>query len=48
MHSCVKTRGIKDVSSMTRTSKLSGIFAEDSMFRQEFMQAIPRPNEIHI
>ena len=48
MHSCVKTRGIKDATSMTRTSKLSGIFFQDTMFRQEFMSSIPRTNEIHI
>lgn len=48
MHACVKTRGIKDDSSLTRTSKLSGIFIENSLFRQEFMQAIPRTNEIHL
>jgi GTP cyclohydrolase I len=33
MHSCVKTRGIKDGSSMTRTSKLSGAFSADSIFK---------------
>jgi GTP cyclohydrolase I len=48
MHACVKTRGIKDASSMTRTSKLSGVFADNSLFRQEFMHAIPRTNEIHV
>jgi GTP cyclohydrolase I len=48
MHACVKTRGIKDATSMTRTSKLSGVFGENSLFRQEFMQAIPRTHEIHI
>jgi GTP cyclohydrolase I len=48
MHSCVKTRGIKDATSMTRTSKLSGVFAADSLFRQEFLTSIPRANEIQI
>ena len=48
IHSCVKTRGIKDAASMTRTSKLSGVFFQDSLFRQEFMSSIPRTNEIHI
>ncbi|MBC7713714.1 MAG: GTP cyclohydrolase I FolE [Rhizobacter sp.] len=46
MHACVKTRGIKDVTSMTRTSKLSGVFKEDSCHRAEFMQAIPRVQEV--
>lgn len=48
IHSCVKTRGIKDAASMTRTSKLSGVFFQDSLFRQEFLSSIPRTNEIHI
>jgi GTP cyclohydrolase I len=46
MHACVKTRGIKDITSMTRTSKLSGIFKEDSCHRVEFMSAIPRVQEV--
>ena len=46
MHACVKTRGIKDVTSMTRTSKLSGVFIQDSSHRAEFMNAIPRVQEV--
>lgn len=46
MHACVKTRGIKDVTSMTRTSKLSGAFKEDTSHRIEFLQAIPRVQEV--
>lgn len=46
MHACVKTRGIKDVTSMTRTSKLSGAFRNDSCHRLEFMNAIPRVQEV--
>jgi len=46
MHSCVKTRGIKDVTSMTRTSKLSGVFKEDTSHRVEFMNSIPRGHEV--
>lgn len=46
MHACVKTRGIKDVTSMTRTSKLSGVFLQDSSHRMEFMSAIPRVQEV--
>lgn len=46
MHACVKTRGIKDATSITRTSKLSGVFSENSLFRQEFMSSIPRTNEM--
>jgi GTP cyclohydrolase I len=48
MHSCVKTRGIKDGSSMTRTSKLGGVFSSDSLFRQEFLNSIPRAHEFHL
>jgi len=46
MHACVKTRGIKDVTSMTRTSKLSGVFKEDTSHRTEFMNTIPRAQEV--
>jgi GTP cyclohydrolase I len=46
MHACVKTRGIKDVTSMTRTSKLSGAFKEDTSHRLEFLNTIPRVQEI--
>lgn len=46
MHACVKTRGIKDVTSMTRTSKLSGVFKEDTCHRVEFLTAIPRVQEV--
>lgn len=46
MHACVKTRGIKDVTSMTRTSKLSGVFSSDSCHRVEFMNAIPRVQDV--
>lgn len=46
MHACVKTRGIKDVTSMTRTSKLSGVFKEDTSHRVEFMNSIPRAQEV--
>lgn len=46
MHACVKTRGIKDVTSMTRTSKLSGAFKEDTSHRAEFLNTIPRAQEV--
>jgi GTP cyclohydrolase I len=46
MHACVKTRGVKDVTSMTRTSKLSGAFKEDTSHRLEFLNTIPRVQEI--
>jgi GTP cyclohydrolase IA len=46
MHACVKTRGIKDVTSMTRTSKLSGVFKADTCHRAEFLGDIPRVQEV--
>jgi GTP cyclohydrolase I len=46
MHACVKTRGIKDVTSMTRTSKFSGAFKNDTSHRLEFMNSIPRVHEV--
>ena len=39
-HFCVKTRGVQDENSITTTSKLTGIFKEDSKARNEFMLAI--------
>ena len=46
MHACVKTRGIKDVTSMTRTSKLSGVFKEDTLYRMEFFASIPKSQDV--
>lgn len=46
MHACVKTRGIKDVTSMTRTSKLSGVFKEDTLYRIEFFASIPKSQDV--
>lgn len=42
-HTCVKLRGVKDETSITRTSKLSGVFKSDTAHRLEFINAIPRP-----
>ena len=46
MHACVKTRGIRDVTAMTRTSKLSGAFKEDTSHRAQFMSSIPRAQDV--
>lgn len=35
-HSCMTSRGIKKIGSLTRTSALRGIFENDSTLRQEF------------
>lgn len=42
-HTCVKLRGVKDETSITRTSKLSGVFKADTAHRLEFITAIPKP-----
>jgi GTP cyclohydrolase I len=42
-HTCVKLRGVKDETSLTRTSKLSGVFKADTAHRLEFISALPRP-----
>lgn len=41
VHFCVRSRGIKDSSSVTRTSALGGRFKEDAETRQEFFSSIP-------
>ncbi len=41
-HNCVKLRGVKDETSLTRTSKISGLFKADTAHRIEFLNAIPR------
>lgn len=41
VHFCVRSRGIKDSSSITRTSALSGVFKDDPKARQEFFNSIP-------
>ena len=42
-HTCVKLRGVKDETAITRTSKLSGVFKADTAHRLEFLNALPRP-----
>lgn len=41
VHFCVRSRGIKDSASVTRTSALGGRFKEDASTRQEFFASIP-------
>ena len=41
VHFCVRSRGIKDSSSVTRTSALGGRFLSDQKAREEFFQSIP-------
>jgi GTP cyclohydrolase I len=41
VHFCVRSRGIKDSSSVTRTSALSGKYLDDPKVREEFFNSIP-------
>lgn len=41
VHFCVRSRGIKDSNSVTRTSAISGKFLEDPKVREEFFHSIP-------
>jgi GTP cyclohydrolase I len=41
-HFCVKSRGVEDVNSSTITSKLGGLFKEDTVVRQEFLNLVNR------
>jgi len=41
VHFCVRARGVKDGSSVTRTSSLGGKYLSDAVVRSEFMNAIP-------
>lgn len=41
VHFCVRSRGIKDSSSITRTTALGGRFLSDPTVRQEFFASIP-------
>lgn len=42
VHFCVRARGIKDSSSVTRTASLGGIFKEKAEVRAEFFNNIPK------
>ncbi len=48
MHTCVKTRGVEDESSLTRTSKLSGAFQSNPSLRAEFFASIPSPAQLRV
>ena len=37
-HYCVRSRGVQDYNSSTKTSKLGGLFKEESALRMEFLQ----------
>ena len=48
VHCCVRVRGIKDASSITRTSMLGGVFKKDQKARQEFFNSIPKISDFKL
>ncbi len=46
VHMCVMLRGIKDQTTVTRTTSLSGLFFDETSARSEFLSALPKPSEI--
>lgn len=48
VHTCVKTRGIKDNSSITRTTSLGGIFKSDGRTRSELLDSLPKVTELQL
>jgi GTP cyclohydrolase I len=48
LHCCVKTRGIGDEGTITRTSQLSGNFLSNPSLRSEFFGALPQPADVHL
>jgi GTP cyclohydrolase I len=48
VHFCVRSRGIKDGSSVTRTTSLGGKFLNDSTVRAEFFSNIPRLGDFRL
>jgi GTP cyclohydrolase IA len=48
MHCCVRTRGIGDSGTITRTSRLSGAFRSNPSLRAEFFASIPTPDRLRL
>lgn len=48
VHFCVRSRGIKDSSSVTRTASLGGVFMNDPDVRKEFYSTIPSIGEFEL
>lgn len=48
LHCCVKTRGIGDDGTVTRTSKLGGAFLSNPSLRGELFASLPRPSDLRI
>jgi len=48
MHCCVRTRGIGDEGTITRTSRLCGAFRSNPSLRAEFFASIPTPDRLRL
>jgi GTP cyclohydrolase I len=48
VHFCVRSRGVMDESSFTRTAALGGIFKDDASARSEFFNTIPKADSFKI
>jgi GTP cyclohydrolase I len=48
VHTCVKTRGVGDHGTVTRTQKLSGVFQKDPLRRSEFLAMLPLPSAVAV
>lgn len=48
VHTCVKTRGVNDHGTVTRTQRLGGRFKSDAQARQEFLAALPATAHIAV
>lgn len=48
VHTCVRSRGIKDSSSLTRTMSLSGKFLDTEGWGKEFLATIPKAAEFKL
>jgi GTP cyclohydrolase IA len=48
MHCCVRTRGIGDAGTITRTSRLCGAFRSNPSLRAEFFASIPAPDRLRL
>jgi len=48
VHFCVRARGIKDSSSVTRTAALGGVFLNSQTVRAEFFSNVPRLGDFNL
>jgi len=48
VHTCVRTRGVQDSSSITRTMSLSGEFTEAPLEAKQFLESIPKSSDFKL